>query len=156
MEFPTDDQNPYAPPDLVEGSAGESVLVDVGLFRQQKLKRLAYMLILFTALGFFGVLIEDRPVAARVFELAGSLCFVILVLSWCSIDREERGLTAWPFFALMMILCPGPLILMPIYFCATRGVRGLWSCLIAGAFMFTLFVAAGLGAFVAFWVIDFV
>jgi hypothetical protein len=78
-----------------------------------------------------------------VIDFASGLIVVILILGWCRIDREERQLTPWRFFVPLMVLCPGPLILMPTYLFVTRGRGGFAATAKASAFLVLMIVVAG-------------
>ena len=68
----------------------------------------------------------------------------MLIVGWCDIDREERQLDRWRFFVPLMVLCPGPLVVLPAYLFVTRGVGGFVATAIAIAFFgLMIFVGAG-------------
>jgi hypothetical protein len=115
-------------------------------FRRAKRKVLLAMLLVFALSGFLLPLTGAEVVLRRGVDIATAIGTTVLILQWCAYDCRQRMLRRWPYFGLMLVLCPGPLILMPIYFFATRGWRGLISILKA-LVLFTLAVVAMLAGF---------
>jgi hypothetical protein len=109
--------------------------------------------LLFVLRGFLEPLVHDGSAMEKGLNLVTGIALAVLLVQWCEYDCEERGIKRWRYFAVMMIICPGPLILMPIYFLATRGWRGLLSILKA-ALCFTLAAGATGVGFVVSWTVQ--
>ncbi len=142
-----DDDNPYQAPG-VDVTIGEGEHADDELgFRRAKRKIIVVILLLFVLNGFLAPLTHGDSTLQKGCDLVTAITLAVLLLQWCEYDRREHEIKRWRYFGAMMILCPGPLILMPIYFLATRGLRGLISILKA-SFLFVLAIAAMLTGFV--------
>ena len=133
------DQNPYqSPRNAWDGESSELSGLPAPSFRREKRRLLLIMLLVY---AITGALIGALPADLSGFiEFAAMVVIVILTLRWCDYDRGEQEVERWSYFGIMMILCPGPLIVMPIYLLSTRGVRGLLS--IAKAFVFFVILIA--------------
>jgi hypothetical protein len=136
-----DGENPYQAPGADIAIGPHEPADDEPGFRRAKRKIILAILLLFALSGFLVPLTAGDPVLLKGLDLVTAIALAAFLLRWCQYDRRERHIKRWPFFAAMMILCPGPLILMPIYFLATRGLRGLFSILMAAA-LFGLAIVA--------------
>jgi hypothetical protein len=96
------------------------------------------MAVLFFVSGVLWGSLPDEPdqapasgvrgrVALVALDVLGVIAFHVLAYVWCEYDRLERGKPRWRRFAFLVIVCPGPLVMAPVYLCATRGTRGLWA-----------------------------
>lgn len=142
--IPADDShNPYRAPE----SPPEPAADQIPDFASRKRRKLIQLLVLMAVMGFLtGLLPEDSSIN-RVLDLAGGIVMAMLIVGWCDIDREERQLDRWRFFVLMMVLCPGPLVILPAYLFVTRGIGGFAATAKAIAF-FGLMIFAGAVTFV--------
>ena len=78
----------------------------------------------------------------------------LAIITWTYSDAALHNYRPWRFFIPMMIICPGPLIVMPIYFVRTRGwSKGIGATLLALGFMV---LQSGVGIAVAYAVISLV
>ena len=120
-KIPADDSlNPYRAPK----SRPEPAADQIPDFASRKRRKLIQILFVMAIFGFLAGLLPEDSSINRVKELLSGIGISILIVGWCDIDREERHLDRWRFFVLLMVLCPGPLIIMPTYFFVTRGVGG--------------------------------
>ncbi len=134
-----DDQNPYRSPQYAwVGESTELSRPPAPSFRREKRRLLLKMLLVYAIYG--ALIVACSADLSRLFDIAASVITVILTLRWCEYDRREQEVERWSYFGIMMLLCPGPLILMPVYLLSTRGVRGLLS--IAKAFVFLVILIA--------------
>lgn len=139
--------NPYESPQCVDATAEQTAADILASCQDAKRRQLLGMIITFAVSGFVSGWVDDLALS-RFIDLATGLVFAFLILRWCDNDHYERQQNQeplwhgmpWRYFAFMMILCPGPLIMMPIYLLVTRGWRGFISIAWAGAF-FALLVA---------------
>ena len=120
---------------------GEGQDADEFVFRRAKRKILLAILLLFAFSGFFTPLTVGDSLLERGCDLVTAIALAAILLRWCEYDRREHAIRRWRYFAVMMILFPGPLILMPIYFLATRGWRGFVSILKASLWFAMALVA---------------
>jgi len=110
----------------------EELPADSGFARAKRL-RLIGLLVLSTVFGAIEQLQEINDFDGTFFIIAGTIGVVMLVVSWCLLDARERGYTI-PKLLLVLIVLFGA-IGLPLYLIRTRGVRGLWSSLLALLFL---------------------
>jgi len=136
-----DPLNPYRAPESAQEPAADQILD----FASRKRRRLFQLLALTAIMGFLtGILPEDSSIN-RVADLATGIGIAMLILGWCAIDHEEHQLDRWRFFVPLMVLCPGPFIVLPTYLFVTRGVGGFAATAKAIAF-FGLMIVVGIAA----------
>ncbi len=140
---PTDELNPYRSPEQTEYDDAEPELPPLPSYRPEKDRVLWALLIVWAIGGALAVFVAED--LSRIVDVAAGIATVILILRWCDYDRQERAINRWPFFGVMMILCPGPALVLPIYFLRTRGLRGLWSTAKAFGFFVLMVTVAALG-----------
>ncbi len=129
-KIPAEDSlNPYRAPDSPQEPAADQIPD----FASRKRRKLIQLLVLMAILGFLTGLFQDSSIN-RVTDLTGAIVMAMLIVGWCDIDREERQLDRWRFFVPLMVLCPGPLVVLPAYLFVTRGVGGFVATAIAIAF----------------------
>ena len=138
-KIPAEDSlNPYRAPDSPQEPAADQIPD----FASRKRRKLIQLLVLMAILGFLTGLFQDSSIN-RVTDLTGAIVMAMLIVRWCAIDREERQLDRWRFFVPLMVLCPGPLVVLPAYLFVTRGVGGFVATAIAIAFFgLMMFVGA--------------
>ena len=138
-KIPAEDSlNPYRAPDSPQEPAADQIPD----FASRKRRKLIQLLVLMAILGFLTGLFQDSSIN-RVTDLTGAIVMAMLIVGWCAIDREERQLDRWRFFVPLMVLCPGPLVVLPAYLFVTRGVGGFVATAIAIAFFgLMMFVGA--------------
>ncbi len=144
-----DSLNPYRAPE----SPPEPAADQIPDFASRKRRKLIQLLVLMGVIGCLtGLLSEDSSIN-RLTDLIGGISMAMLILGWCDIDREERSLDRWRFFVILMVLCPGPLVMLPAYLFVTRGIGGFAATAKAIAFlglmMFVGVVSFGIGALLA-------
>lgn len=84
--------------------------------------KLRYLVLLPAWTLFIGFVIGAMPAESEnVLSVLDAVVFVVLVSKWIYLDAEEHGVRMHRHFILMMIFCPGPLILIPIHFIRSRG-----------------------------------
>jgi hypothetical protein len=138
--------NPYQAPGVEVGIGQREHAGDELGFRRAKRRILLAILLLFALSGFLAPLTHGDATLQKGCDLVTGIALAVLLLQWCEYDRREHAIKRWRYFGLMMIVCPGPVILMPIYFLATRGSRGLLSILKASV-CFALAIVAVLAGF---------
>lgn len=137
--------NPYQAPKAEELLAEEPAFRERVSYRREKNRQLLWMLGLFAVAGVLEGLVLSQPDLGMILNVAASLAFCILILNWCHYDRLELGRRRWRYFAPMMVLLPGPLVMVPLYLVVSRGARGLWSTFLAACFLALLFAVNLLG-----------
>lgn len=84
-----------------------------------------------------------------------AIVFVIVIIKWTFLDAAEHGFGLWRYFVPLMVICPGPLIVMPVYFIRSRGwAAGLIACGLAVTFCLLQFgvdLASSYVAIELFW-----
>jgi hypothetical protein len=124
---------------LVGATDADSIAKRRALFR---------MLIWTGASGFvIGLLGETSPLGF-VFQIAAWFAFLALLVGWCEADSQQQGVPLWRHFIPILVVCPGPALLMPIYFLRSRGITGLVTTLLAALFFLGLLVVDVIGAVV--------
>jgi hypothetical protein len=136
--------NPYQSPQAECGPEVRTTDLVESTYRRLKNRVLRWMLGWGLALGVVAGLMGDG-FNSRPLSLVAGILLVVLILQWCHYDRKERRIAPWPGFALMMILCPGPMVMMPVYLLATRGVRGILSVLLCAGFFLLILGMVSLG-----------
>ena len=120
-----------------EAEAGLEEAPAVSLGRHKRVV-VGLMAGLFAGVGVVMELLPENSTEAWALDVAGAIAFFVMAYLWCEWDRIERGRRRWPKFALLMIVCPGPLVMVPVYLCASRGLRGLWATAKAAALLAAL------------------
>ena len=103
-------------------------------YQRKKRNCLLFLLAWGVAAGFASgaVSVDLEPIVM----LADLIVFLIAVIKWTGWDAAQRGFTLWRYFVPMIVICPGPLILMPAYFIQSRGwMRGTVASLLGLAFL---------------------
>ena len=108
------------------------------LFVRRKRNRLILLLIWAAVSGFLdGAVSVDWETAILLLD---AIVFAILVIQWTYFDAAELGFRLSRYFIPLMVICPGPILVMPVYFIKSRGWRrGLAACGLALAFMLLQF-----------------
>ena len=130
--------NPYQAPESAQEPAADQIFD----FTSRKRRKLFQLLALMAIMGLLTGILPDDSSINRVTDLANTIGIYLLIFGWCDIDREERHLDRWRYFVLLMVVCPGPLIVLPTYLFVTRGVGGFVATAIAIAF-FGLMIFVG-------------
>jgi hypothetical protein len=128
--------NPYRAPQASD-TGGVVAPKETGKHQSDKRRIMVWMLTLFA----LEPVLEYATGAGlgRLFTVMFSLTFGAQCVRWCYYDQLERDASLWRYFAATMILCPGPLLVFPIYFLYTRGLqRGLVATLAAFAYLVVL------------------
>ncbi len=102
--------------------------------------------------GIIGAAEIRDPLVVAVLVAMNLVVPFFLILKWCRLDAQQRGFVLWRRFALFTIIFPGPLITVPYYLLASRGVAGITSVIVAVLYAtalltieyFALFLADGL------------
>ena len=71
----------------------------------------------------------------RRFELLFAILFVLLVYWWYDYDQRELGRRPSALSRIMMLICPGPCVMIPIHLLVTRGVNALKSIVLAAGYL---------------------
>lgn len=148
----TNSSNPYAPPELTTEHVTINDADSTLDFARRKRRKLHQMLITTAILGFATGIFPEGSSLEQIASFAAGLSFNILILGWCTIDREERNLEPWRFFAPMMVLLPGPILMVPIYLFTTRGLEGFAATAKAFAFFVLMMVVVMITAIMGFLV----
>lgn len=112
--------------------------------RARKRRQLLWMLVVAIVLGLLSGLTGIGETDARLMQFVATLAFACPLFQWCELDRLELGNQRWRGFGLLLILFPGPIVILPIYLLVTRGRRGILAVVIAAAVYCGLLVASGL------------
>lgn len=124
MASDNDSPNPYQSPETTQKDAAYLDAPVVCDFAYLKRRQLVFLLVVTGMSGYLPGFLAEDSAWIRIIDLASGLIGAILILRWCDIDREERHLSRWRFFVPMMVLCPGPFVMMPTYLLVTRGLGG--------------------------------
>lgn len=142
MTSENDSPNPFQSSEVSGDNIGAQSAPVISDFAHGKRRQLFFILVVMAVSGaLHGLLVEDSG-WSRVIEVASGLVVAFLTIGWCEIDRKEHQLSRWRFFIPLMAICPGPLIMMPIYFLVTRGLGGLVAIAKASAFLVLMAVVA--------------
>lgn len=90
------------------------------------------------------------PIVAEMSEEASTVPAMFLTFSaaiqfiagaqWIKYDAQDRGFELWRNYAILMVFCPGPVVMFPIYFLRSMGVlRGLLATFLAACFATLLY-----------------
>ena len=86
-------------------------------------------------------------------QVVAALAFVSLTYQWCDADAQLRRFANWDIFVPALYICPGPLVVVPVYIAATRRTRCVRSMSLAALYLFVLLSVAvlmsGIGAALA-------
>ncbi|MEX2118574.1 MAG: hypothetical protein WD847_03115 [Pirellulales bacterium] len=146
-----DAPNPYqAPATEFEPSVEPPPLA---AFHDRKRRLLWWMVVLFAAAGFLAGMVESDSLQLRGLNIVHAVAWAVLLLKWCAYDREEFDVERWRLFAFMMVICPGPLIMIPAHLFATRGWEGVVATLKAAAFLVLLLSMSFASAFAGWWLL---
>lgn len=123
--------------------AGEPVLtveevVTASSFRRRKRGWLMFLSVCAIGFGILSGALRDDWEKPLLF--LDAIVFVIAIVQWAYLDAAELGFHLWRYFVPLMIICPGPFLVMPVYFVKSRGwIRGLAACGLAVAFLLLQF-----------------
>ncbi len=79
-------------------------------------------------------------------DTIGGILSAVLIYQWCAADAQQRSAVLWKYAALTFVICPGPIIVLPIYFIRSRGVGlGLIATLYAMGFAAIMFAMSMAG-----------
>lgn len=124
MTFENDSPNPYQSPETSQEDAAYLDPPFVPDFAYRKRRQLVFLLVASGISGLLSGFAAEDSAWDRIINLADWLISAVLILRWCDIDREERQLARWRNFVPMIVLCPGPLVMVPAYLLVTRGLGG--------------------------------
>lgn len=124
MNSDNDSPNPFQSPETSQEDAAYLDAPFVPNFAYRKRRQLVFLLVASGISGFLTGFVAEGSGEEHIINLADWLVSAVLILRWCDIDREERQLARWRFFVPMMVLCPGPLVMIPAYLLVTRGLGG--------------------------------
>ncbi len=86
-------------------------------------------------------------------QVVAAVAFVSLTYQWCDADAQLRRFSNWDNFVPALYICPGPLVVVPVYIAATRRKTLVRSMSLAALYLFVLVTAAilmsGVGAALA-------
>ncbi len=146
-EDATDEINPFASPNVHYGPTIAADAEPDASLSWKKIVCLFFMLGVGAASGFVDM---AAPEFERVNSIVSGLAFVIALATWTHLDARQRDYELWSSFVVMLVLCPGPIFVMPYYFINSRGwMGGILACLLSMGFMFLYIVVAIVGALVA-------
>lgn len=87
--------------------------------RQDKLRYLVLLPAWMLLMGF--VIGAMSAESEKLLSFLDAVVTIVLLVKWIYLDAEEYGVRLHRHFVLMMVFCPGPLILIPIHFIRSRG-----------------------------------
>jgi len=76
--------------------------------------------------------------------------WVTLTMWWYDVDQMALRRPRSPLYRLMLLICPGPLVMLPIHLLRTRGTRGMLSTAFAGGYFAFLLATGWVGTVVGF------
>ena len=83
------------------------------------------------------------------------IVFALATITWTQHDAQQHGFTLWRFFVPLMVIFPGPLFVMPVYFVQSRGwASGLMAILLSVVFVaiqYAIGTAATYFAWTLYW-----
>lgn len=132
------------PPDKTQrpGQSQEDA-ADRAWKRQSLLRIPLWMLAAGFATGFFG----EGDLLDLIVHVIATVAFLVLLHRWCAADARLHRIELWRYFLVTLVVCPGPLLVVPIHLLRTRGIRGLLSILLALAYFIAVCVVQALGFF---------
>lgn len=81
-----------------------------------------YLVLLSAWMLFMGFVIGAMSAESEtLLSFLDAVVTIVLLVKWIYLDAEEHGVRLHRHFVLMMVFCPGPLILIPIHFIRSRG-----------------------------------
>jgi len=138
--------NPYHASQSNPGSLGEPV----SIFRRKQLHILLWMFVLFSVSGVtLGYLPVNSEMSRRLLGVS-TVLLLMLIMWWYDYDQLALDRPRSSVYRLMLLLCPGPLVMLPIHFLVTRGARGLLSTVWAGCYLTILLFTGGIA-----WIIGY-
>lgn len=144
------EQNPYQSPhaDQEPNPSIESGQGGLDSFARRKRKYLIFLIVwsMVAGLVFGAAPVEWEPILI----LLDAIVFLIAIIQWTFVDAAQHKFRLWRHFVLLMVICPGPLVMMPYYFFSTRGgVGGLKASALAFGFLMLLYAIDFASSFVA-------
>lgn len=122
---------------------------NASVFNALAIKKRRYLIAMLILLFLVGLVEGILPLTDRQMRRLDTICGIIsavLVYQWCAADALQRSATLWKYAALTFVICPGPMIVLPIYFIRSRGVGlGLIATLYAVGFAAIMFAVSMLG-----------
>ena len=120
---------------------------------QRKRKCLIFLLVWALISGsIFGIVDAEWETPLLFLDM---IVFLIAIIKWTYHDAEQHDFSLWRYFVPLMVLCPGPLLVMPVYFVRSRGwAGGMIATLLSFAFValqFAIDLAATYVASELYW-----
>jgi hypothetical protein len=145
-ESPNPYQSPRAPSQAVvlpEQNANDWC----ALLMKKRRYLIAVLVVMFLSGLFEGILpLTERQ--ARRLDIISGVIAAVLIYQWCVADARQRSTSLWKYAALTFVICPGPIIVLPIHFIRSRGVgRGLIGTLYAMGFFALMIATSMIGVF---------
>ncbi len=57
------------------------------------------------------------------------VAIVFVLIFWLHLDAAEHNVRLWRHIGILVVICPGPIVVLPIYFIRSRGwADGLIAC----------------------------
>ena len=104
------------------GSLVEEAVSDTHADRKRN--RLIFLLVWAAVAGFvWGAAPTEWDMPLRVLD---TIVFLIVIIQWTYIDAGEHEFPLWRYFVPMMVICPGPVVIIPVYFIKSRGWGKDW------------------------------
>ena len=75
-------------------------------------------------------------------HLVAVLAFISLTYRWCDADAQLHRFAHWNNFVPALYVCPGPLVVVPVYLAATRRASRLRSLSLSALYLFVLTATA--------------
>jgi hypothetical protein len=99
--------------------------------RATKRRSLQQIPIWFLSAGFVTGFWGEGDLFDVLAQVVSTVAFYVLLHRWCGADARLHRRDLWRYFVLTLVICPGPLLVVPIHLVRTRGVRGLLFSLLA-------------------------
>ncbi len=111
----------------------EDFVEETPSYARSKRNCLVFLLAWAIVWGFVGGAASVNWGTAIVF--LDAVMFLIAIVRWTYLDAAEHDFQLWRHFVTLLVICPGPVVIMPVYFIRSRGWRaGLIACGLALAF----------------------
>ncbi|MCA9185485.1 MAG: hypothetical protein R3E01_27640 [Pirellulaceae bacterium] len=104
------------------------------------------ILLIWTAVsgGICGIVDDEL---GKVMRAIDGVVFALTTIKWTYQDAKQHNFRLWRYFIPLYVICPGPLLVMPVYFVKSRGwSSGLVAVFVAIGFVMLL-TAVNVGTF---------
>ncbi|MDZ4779850.1 MAG: hypothetical protein SGJ19_06335 [Planctomycetia bacterium] len=119
-ESPNPYQSPLAPSQALDLPEQDSN--DWNALSMKKRRYLIAVLVVMFLVGLFEGILPLTEQQMRRLDTISGIIAAVLIYQWCVADALQRSTALWKYAALTFVICPGPIIVLPIHFVRTRGL----------------------------------